>query len=216
MTQLEQVPVEEEYDYSAGPKKLLAVFFSLIGLLGVMGIIELMKMIYTPVAPLPDGSFPVYDGSLTANATLLILAFIVMCILFTVGMCSNDGKNALPWGIASIAVPLVIVVLGFSTLNGHGEEVWKKSLKTWASEEYGVSYDHITEYQTAGIVGKPGYKTEPTVYIEPPKKFLFLTNKDGSYAAQLIGDYYGSHSVRLYEPSGEGNPKQILPLKNNH
>lgn len=204
--------VVEEYDYESGPKKLLAVFGALMGIAAIFVLIEFMKTMYGSVKPLADGSFPLYEGSLEVNSLLLIIAGVVLFVMLILSGLHQDGKYALPWGIGAVIFSGLILLIGFNVLNSHGEEVWKKSLKTWVSENYGLEYDHLTQYEDKGIIGRHGSKFEPAVYIELPKSYKFLTAKDGSYVAQLRTDGYKGNSVRLYEPSGVENPELIPEL----
>ena len=205
--------VVEEYDYESGPKKLLAVFGAVMSVAAIFVLIEFMKTLYKPVQPLADGSFPLYEGSLEVNSLLLIIAGTVLIVMLILSGLHQDGKYALPWGLGAVVFSGLILLIGFNVLNSHGEEVWNKSLKTWASEKYGVEYDHLTQYEDKGIIGRHGSKFEPAVYIELPKSYKFLTAKDGSYVAQLRSDGYKGHSARLYEPSGAENPALIPEFK---
>lgn len=163
--------------------------------------------------PLGDGHFPLSNTfgrgeSKLVMGQMLLLSFMTMAAV-GVMMFLPKAFSIVKSFFAAVVVVLAVIA-GF-TLNNMNTAEWEADLKTWVQSEYGLEYDHITQYHYAGEIGKSGGRGQPSIYITPPENIRYLTSENGKYVAELIPDTYASESVRVYEVSGEGEPKLLSP-----
>lgn len=164
------------------------------------------------IKPNPDGSFPLSGAStqsfmMLASGIIILLMMVCLIVpIVTEEKLKAGAKIVLSFFVVIGAIALSAFLIRLS------DEHWEQSLKTWISSEYGIEYDHVTESFYPGIIGKQGFKGSPTIYIDPPKNFRYLTSKEGRYLAELIPDTYVSDFVRVYKISNSEKP-ELMPKK---
>lgn len=187
---------------------ICSVFFLILG----FGLYKITQNLWD-YKPLGEGYFPLSNNFGRGESKLVMGQFFIltMMTMAAVGIVVFLPKAfSIVKSFFAVVVVILAIVAGFTLQNMNTKE-WEEDLKTWVQSEYGLEYDHITQYHYAGEIGKTGGRGQPSVYITPPENIRYLTAENGKYVAELIPDTYASESIRLYEVSGEGKPKLLSP-----
>lgn len=199
-------------DVSKSSRKMIIISCAVFFLLFAFGLYKITENIWD-YQPLENGYFPLSTTFARGESNLVMGQFLILMMMVTAvfGLISCLGKVSSGVKGFLSAVAVILAIAGGITLQNLNTQAWEQSLKTWVQSEYGIEYDHITQYHYAGEIGKSGGRGQPSVYITPPENIRYLTSENGQYVAELIPDTYASETVRVYEVSGEGEPKLLSP-----